>query len=153
LDEARPARTLIDDFDALPDTFTITALSDGELVGACRITLPSADGLPTDGWFDFSSALPEGAIVGAGSRLCLDRRRRDEADIFLGLIGVAQMRLEAAGVTHLVGLYDPLVAPIFEWIGARRVGPDFTHDGLALPVTPLMIRIAPETLTPPRIRS
>jgi hypothetical protein len=135
-----PEGRVTDRFDALPSTVNLVAVEEGEVVGALRLTEPSPAGLPTDGWFDFDSALPaEHAAVAAGGMLCVERSHRKCPRLFLGLVGMAAFWLASKGCSHVVALFRPKVAPVFEWVGGCSLTEPFVHEGLGLPVVPVMI--------------
>jgi hypothetical protein len=134
-----PEGRVTDRFDALPSTVNLVAVDDGQVVGALRLTEPSPAGLPTDGWFDFSPALPSECAVGAGGMLCVQRSHRECPRLFLGLVAMAHVWLLSKGCTHVVALFRPEVAPVFEWVGGTCLSEPFIHEGLGLPVVPVMI--------------
>ena len=136
---ARRDRRVCDSFDEIPSTTHLIALDDEQVVGAARVTLPSPAGLPTDGTFDFASALPcRRHEVGSGGMLCVHHSHRSTPRPFWGLIGLAHLWLSSRGCSHMVGTFNPDVAKFFERVGARRLGADFTHPRLGVPVTPLV---------------
>ena len=136
----RPDGRVTDGYDTLPATVNFIAGDGGAVVGGLRLTRPSDAGLPTDHWGDFSAALPPGCTsLAAGSLLCVDRSHREDARVFVGLVGMAQVWMLTHGITHVVGLFNPAVEPIFVGTGGHRAGEPFWHEDLGVPAVPIVI--------------
>lgn len=140
-------RKIRDGFDELPATTHLIALDRDRLVGAARVTLPSAAGLPTDGSLDVDPAPGRRRIAAAGM-LCVDRSHRASPTLIWGLISLVHLWLVSARCSHLVGTFNPAVAMFFERAGARRLGADIVHPRLGLPSSPLLLDLDLATLDP-----
>ena len=139
---ARGDGRLVDETDALPQTRCLAAIDGGDVIGTVRLTEPSQDGLPTDPWWDFGPALPDGARPAAGSMLCVARSHRENPKVFLGLMGMAHHWLTSRGYTHVVALTNPDIAHLFDWGGGKRVGEQFLHEEIGLPAIPMVIDLS-----------
>lgn len=131
-----------DRFDAYPNKVNVIAVVEGQVVGAVRFVESSPVGLPADYFFDFSPFLPADARVGSASLLCLEPELRKSGGLVSSMFGMGYHWALGRGLTHLVGPFNPAVAPAFLATGVRPVAPEFIHEDSGLPVVPAIFPLA-----------
>jgi cyclic nucleotide-binding protein/N-acyl amino acid synthase FeeM len=120
---------VIDRFDAYPNKVNVIAVVEGQVVGGVRFVESSPVGMPADYFFDFAPFLPTGARVGSAS-------------LVSSMFGMGYHWALGRGMTHLVGPFNPAVAPAFLATGVRPVAPEFIHEESGLPVVPAIFTLA-----------
>lgn len=137
----RPEARICDRFDAFPTTTNLIVIDGGEVVGGVRLTEPGPAGLPADGYFDFTSYLPEPrGRVGCASMLCLDRAYRHQKRLIPSLGGMLYALAMQRGITHLVAACNPEIEAPMRASGYYRVAPVFQHAS-GLEVVPLLLDV------------
>jgi N-acyl-L-homoserine lactone synthetase len=131
-----------DRFDAYPNKVNVVAVVENQVVGAVRFVESSPVGLPADYFFDFSPFLPDDANVGSASLLCLEPDLRKSGGLVSSMFGMGYHWALGRGLTHLVGPFNPAVAPAFLATGVRPVAPEFIHEESGLPVVPAIFPLA-----------
>jgi hypothetical protein len=145
----RDDRRVRDGFDEIAATVQLIAVAEVDPIGAVRVTVPSPAGLPTDACFPFDSTLPcAREQVAAWGMMCIDRAHRAASKPFWGLIALAHRWMVASGCTHVIGTFNPDVAPFLERVGARRVGANITHPRLGIEAAPLILDLDLTTMNP-----
>jgi CRP/FNR family cyclic AMP-dependent transcriptional regulator len=133
---------VIDRFDAYPNKVNVVAVVDGQVVGGVRFVESSPVGMPADYFFDFTPFLPHDARVGSASLLCLDPELRKSGGLVSSMFGMGYHWAMSRGLTHLVGPFNPAVAPAFLATGVRPVAPEFIHEESGLPVVPAIFTLS-----------
>ena len=137
----RPEARICDRFDAFPTTTNLIVLDGREVVGGVRLTEQGPAGLPADGYFDFTSYLPEPrGRVGCASMLCLDRAYRHQKRLIPSLGGMLYALAMQRGITHLVAACNPEIEEPMRASGYCRVAPVFRHRS-GLEVVPLLLDV------------
>jgi cyclic nucleotide-binding protein/N-acyl amino acid synthase FeeM len=131
-----------DRFDAYPNKVNVIAVVEGAVVGGVRFVESSSVGVPADYFFDFSPFLPADARTGSASLLCLEPNLRKTGGLVSSMFGMGYHWALGRDLTHLVGPFNPLVAPAFLATGVRPVAPEFIHEESGLPVVPAIFPLA-----------
>ena len=138
---------LEDEYDWAQNTFHVLARRDGELAGAVRFTLDFGAGTAADKHFDFRPYLPLAAVIAAGGQLCIDRRHRREYGVYTRMMSCFYLWLSSHGITHVKGVINPVIAPLFKSAGYCILGQPFQSHHSKLPCIAVLLDMSDLPIT------
>jgi hypothetical protein len=138
---------LEDEYDWAQNTFHVLVRRDGELAGAVRFTLDLGAGTAADKHFDFRPYLPLEAVIAAGGQLCIDRRHRGVHGVYTRMMSCFYLWLSSHGITHVKGVINPVIAPLFKSAGYCFLGQPFQSHHSNLPCIAVLLDMSDLPIT------
>ena len=126
--DARPDGRILDQFDAYPGTANIVAVVADTVIGAVRYMQPTDGGSSVEEFFDPRPLAPQGARLAVGSLLVVDPACRGLPRLTVNLTAMGFYWAASHGLTHIVGVVNPVAEAGFAQSGFRRLGPVIHSD-------------------------
>ena len=130
---------ICDRFDTFPTTANIVAMVGERVVGTIRFMDHCELGTSADGYFDFTPFQRPDGRTGSTSQYVVEREYRPHKGLSFSLMGMGYYWSTARGMTHLTAAANPLVVPMLEGIGWRRVAPEYRDHQRGLGVVPILL--------------
>lgn len=127
------AKTIVDQFDAMPSVANIVAYQGEEVVASMRVNRDSAIGLPAEEYFDFSETReriaeqcqargePEPVFV-SGSMLAIHKDWRNRRNVIFALFKMAAGVMYDWGATHVIGSISEQTFSLYGRLGFDAIG-------------------------------
>lgn len=124
---------IYDEFDTIPNNFTVIATKDKQMSGSLRITHGGKDNpTPADKYFDFRAVIGNHDYL-SGSMLCCTPG--SQAAYWLILYGF--LYANACKINHMIACVNPKIESLLNKMTFKRVGDVFQQENFPQPILPM----------------
>lgn len=132
-------KRIFDRFDAYPTSRNLVVTEESKVVGCMRLTMDSRVWLPLEQYFNFRAHIASNEHLMSCDMYCEDTNRKDYW-LAVHLLLMASYYGISHGATYLVSAMDANIAHLFNRIGFKIIGDEFTNE-VGQKVVPIMLDI------------